>query len=58
MQDDRRTHELKPALEPLLLAIHERQTVPPAAAVLDALDARMAGLWQAFEALARGLLGP
>lgn len=48
--DDRRTHELKPALELLLLAIHERHTAAPAA-VLGALDARIAAHWRAFEAL-------
>ncbi len=49
--EDRRTHELKPALEPLLLAIHRRLRLPPGNPVAAALDEEIAGLWQAFEQL-------
>lgn len=49
--EERRTHELKPALEPLLAAIHERSTCPSAYADLNALDEQITALWQAFESL-------
>ena len=45
--EDRRTHELKPALEPLLTALHGRARSQGNAA--DVLDECIARLWQAFE---------
>lgn len=49
--DDRRTHELKPALEPLLLAIHQRLGVPPGSAEADTLDNQISRHWDALEQL-------
>ncbi len=49
--EDRRTHELKPALEPLLLAIHRRLGLPPGSADADTFDSQVARHWEAFEQL-------
>jgi hypothetical protein len=51
--DDGRTHELRPALEPLLIAIHDRLAATAAGDVasLPGLDERIAALWSAFEQL-------
>lgn len=47
--EDRRTHELRPALEPLLLAIHERMRLTLPQGEVEALDDRICELWQSFE---------
>lgn len=47
--EDRRTHELRPALEPLLTALHARARSAGADAAVS--DDRIADLWRAFEDL-------
>jgi hypothetical protein len=51
--DDTRTHELRPALEPLLAAIHDRLVATAAGdgTSLPELDDRIAALWNDFEQL-------
>jgi hypothetical protein len=51
--DDMRTHELRPALEPLLAAIHDRLVSSPDGdpTAIGVKDDRIAALWEAFERL-------
>lgn len=49
--EDRRTHELKPALEPLLLAIHRRLRLSPGSDEAETLEAQISRHWDAFEQL-------
>jgi hypothetical protein len=51
--DDLRTHELRPALEPLLTAIHDRLSATAAGdeTSIPELDARIVDLWRDFERL-------
>jgi hypothetical protein len=51
--DDMRTHELRPALEPLILAMHGRLVSAAAndATAIGAMDDRIAALWEDFERL-------
>lgn len=47
--DDRRTHELKEVLDPLLAAIHKRVTADQGDSGVVALDDEIVALWRAFD---------